>query len=1207
MTSKEGMIYHTNTEITDRRFLVHLDGKLYIRNNADYENPIKLVNKDTLSEINDDGLKAIVTKSKRNLDKDDWNTPIFEITKEEDLQATIEKGYTGPLRRMTNSPLFTDGKFLCLLAQYFDKAEFSYATVEFYDPHTLAFKKSVKLVFEPETLSHQPEDQQIIDETEYIKYGVNNQYNINTMNLFSNGTHLIIVYSQRWYFFSLETGIRSRVTFTTNGYYSGYDHTTNSFWTLENISSLTLRKFTIDGFHGSYAESNKSPKYDENYGNRVKDTLKELSSTPVKMEPKTINNLLHSLLKSKNDRQADQEAARNSQEADTNLLLFSILDKINNGCLYTETNIKSYDSLDQGANSDRLSYQISMFRSKFSTTVNLRFFLELTNALKNLLPIFDERPNEHNIIDQYLFTNLVNLVYVTLRVLERLELNLDSVLQSKTDHTEFLEILDRVLVNSAKISDNLQDFNDSPAKLELVRIWEKVGDLSRNIQFTLLNFASDSSDEGLIGKIDDMIEAFRNNDYKLSHGVFLKYLSMTSTLDTIGKSDDFKTTFAKILHLFEALAERKTDKIISHLKQIEFDQPFNQFTYDSFDESAEIFMKAIVKRVLIVIYSPCSALQKATSDANKKLQDELNQKINDNKNFYNVVFNKMTEQTSRIFLAAEHITKTISSKCEKLDSQQKSENKENAKDVQKIYDDFHSHLFEIAVSNNKLLDFIHIYVAVIASDQKLDVSETVLNMCNKTNNVLEYYTKYCHSEINHFKPSESATTIKKQLSTDLVRFLTWTLSKISYELIRIEKNDAPSFKKVRKLINSQLLSGGLEPRYYPHHFLLDHTLKGTSEEMNKHIHSVLNPGENADVDTTIGVFHWNYERNIENVDGDPVSQDEARVVRCVFANALKLSNLTHNFIEITEFVNGVADSSVSGNVKYETLFHDINSLTNFKRINKLWAFSLNIRNWFKQEVAKISEEYEKKAKENQSKEDKKADEKEENEKNNEEEKIDTTKAGQEENTKKESESKATLDDKLQKEFEAAKEKIITAQYEKAEFLLKFETPNTWNLNVNSGLSTGSMDKSKSTVSQVFKPKVKNTLKRYGNHSKSDDCAYIVSCIIDYYEKNYTTSDIKENVDKVVLNGVFRNEGFKIMKQVIATYVEKEATILNIDLFISAIRKGSETITSYNESLLCAGHKIAHEIRTSFFGVYSSIIQQLSRVNDDSELAHWLLN
>ena len=45
----------------------------------------------------------------------------------------------------------------------------------------------------------------------------------------------------------------------------------------------------------------------------------------------------------------------------------------------------------------------------------------------------------------------------------------------------------------------------------------------------------------------------------------------------------------------------------------------------------------------------------------------------------------------------------------------------------KIYDQFHKHLLEVSVRHNKFLDYMHIYVAAIASDKTLEINKTVFS------------------------------------------------------------------------------------------------------------------------------------------------------------------------------------------------------------------------------------------------------------------------------------------------------------------------------------------------------------------------------------------------------------------------------------------------------------------------------------------------
>ena len=302
-----------------------------------------------------------------------------------------------------------------------------------------------------------------------------------------------------------------------------------------------------------------------------------------------------------------------------------------------------------------------MFRSTFSTSVGLKFFKEITTSLKGFQDLLDGELNEENILDQYQFTILIELVSTSLQIIKILSININAIIQDTDDYEEFMKVLSSTSNKILAISDNLDQFEGKPSQDELVRIWEQCASLASTVQLELLSVSSDS-EEGLLSQIDTMIASFKEEDFKPSYGVFLSYLSMISTLESITKSSDFKSIFMKLLELFNILADKKTSKIVLHLKHIEFNKGYKKFEYDSFEEASEIYMRAIARRVLVLVYKPYAAISKAKSDENKKLEQELLKQVSENRAYFSFVFNKLADCEAKVLLTCEYVTRFISIK-----------------------------------------------------------------------------------------------------------------------------------------------------------------------------------------------------------------------------------------------------------------------------------------------------------------------------------------------------------------------------------------------------------------------------------------------------------------------------------------------------------------------------------------------------------------
>ena len=1186
-----------------------------MRDNKDIENPIQIVDKDSLEVVKNDSLNKLIVESKRDENNDAWNFPIYEVTSEAAFNSIMEKGLPESQRRMDDTGIFTEGKYIYIVATYYDKAEVEHYEVEIYDPETLNFVKSVKLVLEPniESVLDSKKIQTINDDTEFLKNSMTNTFK-RRINFMTNGDVLIMNVNKKLFFFSMKTGERSPTVLDTFGMYACYNYYTNTFYSFHDTPPI-LDSFKIDGFSEPKSDTNKSAKFEKFYKTRVKDIQATLDSSVTNIKKNSVTNLLDSLIKSKDDYSENKEITKTSQAVDLPITLFAILSKISTGNKEASDNVKGFDAWDQSIADVRHSLQTMMYRSKFSTSVGFQFFKELTVSLKGFQSLLDGELNQENILDQYQFTILIELVSISLQIIKRLSITIKNILQDENEYKDFIEVLEGISTKISMISDNLGQFTNKPSELELVRIWQHWAISASTVRLELLSVASDSED-GLLSKIENMISSFEQDDFRSSHGVFLGYLANTSTLELISKSENFKSIFTKLLNLFEVLAKKKTSKIVLHIKSIEFNKGYRNLEYDSFEEASEVFMRAIAQRVLVINYKPYAAISKARLDNNKKMEQEIMKQVSENRAYYSVVFNKISECVTKIFMTCDYVTRFISIKWMNMFKKDKPLLKEGeTSQAVDIYNQFHKHLVEIAVKHNKFLDYMHIYVATIASDKSLEMNETVFNMCNKLTKVLEWFTKYCEAETYEMQVDSSTKPISEVLGQDLIRFFTWTLSKISYSLILTRFGDNEVHKKLKKLLDSQLLSGGIDLRHintfkeetkasivsmfdiFKDKDLIDKIDRKEESEHEKYFQATLNLGKMPEVDTTIELFHWNFERNMKDTENQEYNSDEIMAIRGVFASAIKLSDLVENFTQICDFVSEVQDEAKTGNEKYEALLNDVKDMPNFRKMNKMWAYSTGIKTWYSEQVKKIDDEYEQKAKEKKEKEnkeneskqeDKKEDQKDEDDKEDEEEIIDTTKGTKE--GRQDSKSKSSIDLKFLKNSENAKEKLLKSFIEKAELLTKFCSPNTWNLHEKAKVEVGEMMKSKSKHSMVFKKTYKKK-----HHERPDDCEYIVSCIFPFFETEFTSQEMAERVEAVFLSGIKRHVGFKIMQEVISCHSSNEALVHNLTVFWSGLRKGVNKIVTYSDRLNGAGHCIKQNLQKSFFGVFTQIVKKLSSV------------
>ena len=344
LTSKKGLTYVYSTSNTNIRSIVHINGKLYIRDNKDMDNPIQIIDKDSLEIVKDENFKKLIVEKRRNENDDPWNLSIYEITSQTAFNFIMEKGLPEPQRRMDDTGIFTEGKYIYIVATYYDKNEVDHYEVEVYDPETLNHVKSIKLVLEPdiESILDSKKIQTINDDTEFLKNHMTNTSK-GRVNFMTNGSVLVINVSSKLFFFSMKTGERSPTVLNITGTYACYNYYTNTFYSFYDQPPV-LNSFKIEGFLEPNSDETKSGKFEKFYKSRVKEMQAKLDSSITNIKKNTVANLLDSLLKSKNDYAEKKEITKTAQAIDLPTTLFAILNKINSGNKEASDNVKGFDA-----------------------------------------------------------------------------------------------------------------------------------------------------------------------------------------------------------------------------------------------------------------------------------------------------------------------------------------------------------------------------------------------------------------------------------------------------------------------------------------------------------------------------------------------------------------------------------------------------------------------------------------------------------------------------------------------------------------------------------------------------------------------------------------------------------------------------------------------------------------------------------------------
>lgn len=261
---------------------------------------------------------------------------------------------------------------------------------------------------------------------------------------------------------------------------------------------------------------------------RMKSLKKQISEKTQTSSAPSAMSILSSLKKGKSLYAANEEALKNSKQVvgcQNTLPILSILLK---GCRILEENFKNYEKLDKNDKEGKLSSRTNIFMAENSIRISRDYFIELEQSIRQLIPLLDGGITEANIFEQYEFMILISLLNGALKGIEILEISLCDVLQEKEEHSSFMQMLSKTMTMISDVTENIGAFRSD----EIVSIWKEVEKYSKSLNFIILNLSSDSNLE-MINKINEMIDDLSNDKVKVSHSVFLKYLSISTTLDSI--------------------------------------------------------------------------------------------------------------------------------------------------------------------------------------------------------------------------------------------------------------------------------------------------------------------------------------------------------------------------------------------------------------------------------------------------------------------------------------------------------------------------------------------------------------------------------------------------------------------------------------------------------------------------------------------------
>ena len=286
------------------RSLICINNKAYYRDDqTQSEKPLVLVDKFTLCILETEGHRAKLLRNQRNHLSDEWNKKLFEITDSQALEVELSKGTLPEYRSVMHSPVFTDTRYIYIIATYHKPQSEENQTLEFeveaYLPDTWELHSSHRLIFEPEETKNENPDTlaKIAEETETVRSLLSKKEHLLGSLCATDGSTFMFGSHGKMYFFDLKTGRRHTDIINIPSTSGGYNPYTNEFWFFdENSENLTLKSFIVDGVRNSGSESSENKGVTERHSkDTVKKILENQDSSAKEMYSRSMTSFLRGL------------------------------------------------------------------------------------------------------------------------------------------------------------------------------------------------------------------------------------------------------------------------------------------------------------------------------------------------------------------------------------------------------------------------------------------------------------------------------------------------------------------------------------------------------------------------------------------------------------------------------------------------------------------------------------------------------------------------------------------------------------------------------------------------------------------------------------------------------------------------------------------------------------------------------------------------
>ena len=139
-----------------------------------------------------------------------------------------------------------------------------------------------------------------------------------------------------------------------------------------------------------------------------------------------------------------------------------------------------------------------------------------------------------------------------------------------------------------------------------------------------------------------------------------------------------------------------------------------------------------------------------------------------------------------------------------------AESKHN-RDIDQKASKFITDLKNVLITNNKFFDFIYAYFLALVSDKSHEVTNHLLSICAKTEEVLaacDEFSQVHQKTIKHKELTSATHHLQTALGEKYFNSILWGMAKIAHNLVKSTPEEKS--ENLDKLMRSKLVSGGIE-------------------------------------------------------------------------------------------------------------------------------------------------------------------------------------------------------------------------------------------------------------------------------------------------------------------------------------------------------------------------------------------------------------